>query len=308
MEPADLDRADLLITPTTGLKQHVSSWPIDPDSLYVSLAAIAAPDAIEGVHPKTPVISADDDFVDVVIAADLPDDRPESFGISLSSQLHLWQVMRDIAYAEAKLGHGAASPQDMLATALQRSGIGLKEQAIRQQFAAWLEHQILPARRAIAAVEALQQAGIKFALYGWGWSELSDGRFQSVQDSCLLAARQRAITNTRAVVVPLAHDIELQFLLESLSQAKPVICRGSASLFSQAYPGMENVSGFVDFYGGADELVSAVQSVICPNPQATRRYEDARSLVFREHTWKHRLQAVVQHLVKRKQAPIGAAS
>ncbi len=304
VDATDLARIDLVVAPTTRLKRHIETWPIKYDSLRVCPAAIDEPE----IEQPTPPTIAADDSVDVAIVADLPDDRPASFGISLPSQLRLWQAMRDVACDQIKTKVELASPEEMLVIALKHSGIHLKEKAISQQFAIWLEHQILPARRAIATAEALQQAGIKFALYGWGWSELSDGHFQSVQASCLTATRERASASAKAVVIPLAHDVELQFLIECLSQAKPVICHGSAASFSQDYPELSSVTGFVDFYRGMDELVSAACTAICPNPLATRRYADAQSQVMREHTWPLRLLIVARSLLMKKQTPVSAGS
>ncbi len=303
LETADISKIDFVVTPTARVKQYFESTPIDSDSLLIS------PPAINAIDEATSVMSSsgNDDSVDVVMVADLPDDRPESFGILLPSQLRLWQAMQDVATAHIKSGIKAASPDDMLADALKKSDIRLKERAISQQFATWLEQQILPARRAIATAEALQQAGIRMALYGWGWAELSDGHFQSVQDSCLQAVRRSAIARAKAIVVPLVHDVELQLMMESLRQAKPVICHGSELSFSEDYPELGRVSNFVDFYHDLDELVSVVQKTICLTSNASQKYADAKSYVLREHTWKLRLQSVVNNLVKHKQATVVVA-
>ncbi len=303
LEADDLNRIDVMVAPTARIKRQLASWPIDADSICVSPPAVDTPDNGEAL----PSIIQRDESVDVVILADLPDDRPESFGITLSSQLSLWQAMRDVARVQAQATSDDASPQDLLIRAQKLSGVRLKEQAIRLQFTTWLTQQILPTRRAIVAVEALAQAGINFALYGWGWSELSGGRFQSKQESYAIATRKRAINNARVVLVLLAGDGEVQCLLEGLGQAKPVVCRGSASSFAKSYPGLENITQGIEFYRATDELVHAVRAAISSDSTGgTRKYKDAQIQVLSKHTWACRLQNVVQHVARRKRMPISA--
>ena len=114
----------------------------------------------------------------IVLIADLPDDRPEAFGIRESTHRKLWRQLRDTAsrvWQTARI----AEPSKLLVRAERECHVELVDQALRERFASLAEQVVIPSVVLEQLCGALSDERLSVQAVGKGWQRLKLSGFSN---------------------------------------------------------------------------------------------------------------------------------
>ncbi len=161
------------------------------------------------------------DRFDVACFGDVADLKPESQGITLSSQVSLWK--RLCIEAACRLN---APALEIMESAEKASGVVMGDEPVRKRMLSAIEHTVMPTLVLRASVQALLDAGIDVRVFGAGW------QFSRVPDSRVFASprtpqeRNRVYNASRTVICPLVNHESTQRCVE-VALSGGVVVRGS---------------------------------------------------------------------------------
>lgn len=300
---------DLTKAPPTGIETVFASSCTLRDEL---IACGAQPDAVEHLpvgadatafhsfsEPATPNSTAD---VDIGIMADLPDDRPEACGVTLSSHQALWKAMQlRVERNTDRIRDDFAS--GVLDMAQRDCGTRLQDPVVRRHFLNLLSTRAVPAALARAASGLLSGEGYRVALWGMNWRVhgKEEGHWRGpipIGDTL-----HRILPTVRVVLLPIPSAQAVQLTLDALAAGACTVYRRNHIPLEEEYPGLADLAPHLIGYSTSGELLDAIRSLMPPHDSSSGACEKARSLVRREHTVARRLISIVKTL-KRRQAMV----
>ncbi len=248
---------------------------------------------------------------EVAILLDLPDDRAEACGIEQTSQVELWNRLREIVLRRADdYRHNDAN--GFLDDAQRQSGTTLQDPTVRARFVEMLRSRIAPAALARTAAGTLLKNGIRVAIWGHNWprcggrGESCSGRGDDASSELGPDARRgpvpsgdalNTVFNTATVVlIPGCSPAAVQTALDALAAGANVILRRPDEPFDRLYPDLASLVPLLSFYTTTSTLMDTLTMLSAPPGSADDPREAARSVVRREHTVSRRLSAIVETL------------
>ncbi|MCH8966852.1 MAG: hypothetical protein IID43_04175, partial [Planctomycetes bacterium] len=156
---------DVAIAPSVSFRDRLVQAGLPSSAVEVCDVAVD-----ETTYRPIAVSSEDDRAFDTEVAVlmDVPDDRPEAFGVNLASHLALWSALQ-AGVGERPDRYAYESAAEFLGRAEKASGTILREASIRGHFVGLLRASIAPARIAHARVDALLADGHTVNLWGSHW-------------------------------------------------------------------------------------------------------------------------------------------
>lgn len=248
--------------------------------------------------------------VEVAVLADLPDDRAEAVGIGLAGHITLWNALRDAAVADIE-GCVEAAAGRCLDVAVGKSGVTLKDEALRDDFLRLFRERIAPAVRARKSAASLANGGLLPGLWGrnwaWpkedapadnGWARLVRGHIPTDE------ALARLLRRARVVVLPLATPEAVQIGLDALASGTPIVLHGHRAGFESAFPGLADLAGDLVFFDTPAEVVRSVRRLRSGDRSSLDRHQRVRNAVMQDHTTMQRL----SELIRRMRSCLGACT
>ena len=272
-------------------------------SANVTLCEVAGDDTV--FAPAVSGAPGSGKRLDIVLLADLPDDRPESSGINLISQLNLWRSAQALVRTQADR-FTEARVDELLACASRESGTTLEESVVRTQFLNLFRARIIPANQARAVVDTIQRLRLRMEVLGRGWSFGESGGRASAAPIPSPEDRSALYQRTRLVVLPSASTDVMQEVMNVLLCGTPIICRGSQEALVSDQPGLSDLSGYVSYFEKTSQLPGLVSNLLADFDRAQEMASNARELILEKHTFGRRLHHIVRVLRRRKAAPANA--
>ncbi len=227
----------------------------------------------------------------IAVLADLPDDRPETMDVTLSSHVRLWQALQQVV-ATSIDQYNDDRLDDFLLEAQRQSGTIISDDSSRLRFSQWLKRIIGPSGYARAIADWLSSQSMPVTVSGANWRLhkrwqpcCQDVEFQGNQ------ARKHS-GEARVVVLPTMGDTMLARLLNAIASGNMVIARSESQPFDTLYPGLEGLAAHIHWYSTTHELMKILRQ-FAANPDelaAARRGQIA--FVRDHHTLEHRLRCI----------------
>ncbi len=232
---------------------------------------------------------------DVALLMDVPDDRPESCGITLTSHVKLWQEIRNhlSTCVDQYEPNKAAS---VLEKAERVSGVTLQDTAGRQRFIDFIRLIIAPACRGRTVAKTLTDHGFRLGVWGQHWST---SRLPAEALRGPIPADETLIhvyKNAKIVVLPAANALVVRAALDILAARTDVLCLGGEGEFVQEFPTLKGIASCMRFYRNSRELVEIVAALMSSSKSPRRDRQDGRAAVLAEHTLDKRLLALAERV------------
>ncbi len=232
---------------------------------------------------------------DLVVLMDLPDDRPEASGITVTSHVALWRALQGVAsrlsdqYQPSRAG-------DWLDEAQQLSGVALREKEVRERFLALIRARIAPVAIGRAAVRAVLDTGCHVAAWGTNWPDDADERIVLGGAIPVGAVLNGLFNNAGIVVLPGGVDRWIQVGLDALAAGASVICRAGERAFAADYPQLAALEPFLHIYRTGAELASNVRYLSSESGTRSKQTDTADQMIRGGHTVAHRLRMIAERL------------
>lgn len=237
---------------------------------------------------------------DVALLTDLPDDRPESCGITLTSHVKLWQEIQN--YLSTRVDQYEPSKAAFVLGQAERAiGISLEDAAGRQRFIDFIRFVIAPACRGRTMARALTDHGFRLGVWGQHWSTSNlpakARRGPIPTDETLI----QVFRNAKVVVLPAANALVIRAALDVLAAGTDVLCLAGEEEFLQEFPTLKGIASYLRFYRTSRELVETVAELTNSAKSPRRDRQDDRATAAAEHTLDKRLLALAERVRRRIQ-------
>ena len=229
---------------------------------------------------------------DVALLCDLPDHRPESCDVVLTSHISLWRALVDTVSRDAETYDESRAPF-LLAEALRRSNAQLRDEPVRNLFERTLRERIAPAIIARQTARALLESGFSVHAYGAGWDIEPVDRVivkGLIPDGPEL---RRAVLGARLVAVPWSTGEGARRCLVSLACGVPAALRLASIPFERDYPDLVPLRAHLHVYRSPRDLVEIARHM---KQWRQGPLLEASSAVRRGHTMAERLAALERAL------------
>lgn len=260
-------------------------------------------------HPSN---SASREF-EATIVADVPDDRAEPNGVTLSSHVALWNSL--VALAGRTVDRtNLCSPAELLRRAERESGVAIDGEDLRRFFEDAARRRIVPAACARAARASLAGDRLRVALCGASWDSANSGETH-VGPLPVFPQSLAWFTTTKVLVFPISDRRSVQAALDASAAGANVLLREGEVPFAEDYPQLAPVASLIPFYRNGDELRRSVRALMRPavaDPSAcrTERWADTRTelckelctVLTRDHTVARRIHWMIEELRRRQGA------
>ncbi len=288
----DDDQPVFVATPE--LEQQVRAF--GANAANIRILDVAVDDEV--FRPAPPSEGAHNESLAAVCVSDLPDIRAAALNIDLETHVHLWErVCRTAA------DRPEAAAETILDAAQRASGVTIREEHLRDRFAALIRDRLLPVIHTRIIVESLLASRVDVRVFGAGWEQ---SRVQSdrVSPAPTTAAERSELYNRAAVVVCPVFDQQVpQVCLEVVAVGTCVVLREPETSFESLRPGLADVLAELPH---ARDLRSFIQIAGCLARDAGRRKtacRQARANILDRHLWSHRIETLLETLAERCVAP-----
>lgn len=233
---------------------RASAWDVLANHLDMRRVIRLEPAVDDAVfHPPTPdePIAA---TCDVALLCDLPDHRPESCDVVLTSHISLWRALVDAVSRDAETYDESRAPF-LLAEALRQSNAQLRDEPVRNLFERTLRERIAPAIIARRTAAALVESGFSVHVFGAGWGLEPVDRVivkGLVPDGPEL---RRTVLGARLVAVPWSTGEGVRRCLASLACGVPAALRLASIPFERDYPDLVPLRSHLHVYRSPRDLV-----------------------------------------------------
>lgn len=310
--PQDLPTASWYVAPPTPGASKPLNAPVDHlyfvASRHVAEALAGVGVAPEALRPcglatdpsvyrrlSSDVVPDGEGRTGVAILADLPDLRPQAYGVTLTSHVSLWQSMYKVIMDRVDETR-ARPPEYWLRAAQAASGVPLNEPTVRERFLRLLQAVIVPACRTRAAAVALVKARFPVTVRGRNW-DLVEGngceRSGPIPNGDLL---NQLFNTVGALVLTETSVATLQLAIDALSTGTGVVMFEPDHPFEEEFPALAALSPCLMFYRTRVELVRRIRDLLSADRSRTERRERAALLLHGSHTVTHRLRSMVDQV------------
>lgn len=263
----------------------------------VRLLEVASDDTIFRTLDWKELEAADKRF-DVACFGDFPDLQPGACGIVLESHQRLWDRLCATAAEQTHL-----SPEKVLETAEQVSGVVLTEEDLRNRFLALIRLRVLPSLQMRTAAESLRAANFDVKVFGNGWQFSSVPAADVNAPPPKLADRNAIYNAARVVVCPVFDAQTVQVCLDAVTAGGCVVCRGPQERLESCHPQLTDVLAEIPMFEDTATMLRLVGSLVRQERQRTIRCDHARRIIADHHLWSHRLATIRQSLADRRRKP-----
>ncbi len=228
---------------------------------------------------------------------DLPDDRPETCGVTLPSHIALWHALQHATRRHVDR-YSDAIADEILQMAEKSSGTELIDPAGREQFRSAIATRIAPAAIGRAAVEELSSRGFEIELWGANWPALEsrvDPRHGAIPHGEALV---QMLYSVDAVLLPRMTPLAVQLAMDALAAGASVIVGATYESFLREYPGLSSIAESLSFYQTTGELIDAARQ-LRDDPKRRELAEAAIVEVRTNHSVTQRLITIVDRIRKR---------
>ncbi len=229
------------------------------------------------------------------VMMDLPDDRPEASGVTLPSQIALWEAMQRIVLRDADR-YDDSTAGEVLARAQEECGTALSDEGVSGMFLSLLRSRIGPASVARAMASALVRRGSAVSLWGEHWPAMGrggDGRRGPIPRSDEM---ETAVGNALLVVLPWYSRASVQLAVDAMGRGAVVAMRGSHEVFARGYPDLAVAGQSVNFFQRGDELTKLADAVRSDESRFAEEAMDGMREVMAKHTMECRLGQIVERI------------
>jgi hypothetical protein len=204
-----------------------------------------------GVTPPSSDVSPE---LDVAVIGDVPADRAEAAGVTLSTHARLWNECLKVA-AESVAKAKAPAATEVLERAQSRSGVTLREPRVRGEFVRKIEDRVMPGAFARHLVQELSKQ-FKVSLLGANWEDETRWNARTPGD----AQWAYSVRNARWVVLPFFSAAAVQLAVDALSAGVQVALRAGNSPLTECHPELSGVAKSIRTFRHAREAVEIVRS------------------------------------------------
>lgn len=243
---------------------------------------------------------------DVALLADIPDDRPESCGITLTSHVPLWDSLRQLV-AGAAASRLSPDVEDLLRQAETECGVQITDDGLRDRLLALARQRVLPAAVGRAVMSGLDRRVLRVGVWGNGWR---DDQGNDADDADLVAVRgpipdsdERNILfqSVPHIVLLSATPTNMQFALEAWSVGATVHIAGDAAGSAREFPSLADIIPHLSWWSSAaqlgERLLNVTGRVLLSADDADDRIPRRKQL-FARHTLRDRLIGIRDRLRK----------
>jgi hypothetical protein len=230
---------------------------------------------------------------DVAVLGDLADLRPEAGHVSTDSHARLFETL--VKSAPAWAGpYSAQRANDVLVQAERECERPLKEEGIRNSFVSLIRQVIAPTVVSRLVVERLAKAGLRVRVWGRNWS-LPVTMGAMWQGVVPLPEKRNVVYNAaRVVVCPFFTSGTAQTVLDVLAAGGRPVYRRADIAVKELHPQLGELLGRVPGFHRVAEIEHIVQAAGRDAPAGTTPCDEARRIVYAEHTLTHRLESIRQ--------------
>lgn len=224
---------------------------------------------------------------------DLPDDRPESAGVTLPSQIALWQALQQEVLRRADR-FTLDDAGDVLRRAQQTSGTAITDAELLAQFQTWLCERIAPATVARAVARDMVRGGLTPQIWGRNWPAI--GRGEDLRRGDMDGQRGEPRLDSPAwIVLPWFQPAAVRLALEFMSRGCAVLVRGRRDDFTSLYPGLGELADAI-FWFESKSAAAHLRSLMSQFGKIQQAVHTAAEAIHARHTLAHRLQTLLDFL------------
>lgn len=229
---------------------------------------------------------------------DLPDDRPDSCGITMTSHQALFGTLKRIIPQHIDTPEPMPA-EDLVDRAQHEIGVTLEDSSTQGHFAELVRNQLLPGAVARAHAQALSASGVALAIWGKNWTLGQVG--ESTTDEGIPAgeALNGLFGSSDIAVFPWCRETEMETALDAMAAGLNVVCRAPDEAFEEVFPGLSPLVPHLHLYRTGRELADTVASLQASPDECRERAGVARSLVLAGYCVSHRLLTIVDHVRNR---------
>lgn len=232
----------------------------------------------------------------VLLVADLPDLRPEPYGVTQETHRRLWAHLREQA-AKLWATPRIARADQLLVNAERTTGARLTETELRERLVRLIERVVIPGVVADHVARALATEGYPVAVLGRGWGalELPGVRVASA-DLQELASEENAV-RPRACVSLSGRDPLNPALLHAAAAGWPLLLHElGGQPVMPALGGVLRAGQHFEPFADLAGLLRTLQLLREAPPNLRRRAERAREHVRQHHSYRCRLEELTKRL------------
>jgi hypothetical protein len=196
---------------------------------------------------------------DALVVGDVPDDRPEAAGISMSTHATMWRECVKIA-TDQTMKNKSMQAAELLALAEQHCEAKLRDARIRGEMVQKIEERLLPAAFARHLARELTSR-FKVAFTGANWPEEQRSTSRPVTAGTALAHTPVAnaiARRARWVVLPFISTAAIQTAVDVLAAGGRVALRAGRTPLSEAHPELRDIAQFIPTFTNARQAVEIV--------------------------------------------------
>ncbi len=231
--------------------------------------------------------TADDDTI--VLIADLPDDRPETFGIRESTHRKLWRQLR-VTAARVWQTPRIAEPAKLLVRAERDCHVELIDRTLRERFASLVEQVVIPSVILERLARALADDRVGVLTIGHGWQRLALRGFSTPATSLAQWLQLEPGANPLACIAAGRPDPLGPGLLTAAERGWPLLVHstGGGSLQASLGDVLRRGQHFEPF-ADVSELRRELKAIRERTKAVQSRVERAQKHVRAQHSYRRRL-------------------
>ncbi len=242
-----------------------------------------APDALDEPAAPDPVA----DGAPFLLVGNLPDRRPETYGVTQDTLKQLWQALERVV-ADQWQSERADRADWLLAEAERRCQRAIRDEGLRAQYLRLTRQVIVPAVTLEALARFLLDRGARLETAGRGWQRLVQPRLACVSDEAVFLSPRAADARPAAAIFAGGADPLSGALVQAAATGWPVLLHapGGRSL-SQDLGGVLEPQRHVGVFAHLRRLSELIDEL--SQPAARARIAAARRHVAARHTMAARL-------------------
>lgn len=231
----------------------------------------------------------------VLLAADLPDDNPESWGVRQTSHKRLWHNLRELT-AKAWQNQRGIQNDQLLTQAEQIAELRITNPGLRAQWCDLIWRAIVPAVVLEQITPALTSASISVLAIGHGWHRLTSPHLTPYADDWFALHESGDDLHPRACILAGHTDPFAALAVHAAGRGWPLLVHRLAATLP--LPALADVLHPAQHYAcfGDTKTLSRLLDTLHSDAAHQRRMTRARRHIAEHHTWSHRLQALHEQL------------
>lgn len=234
------------------------------------------------------ITSDDSPTMDIAIVGDLADLSASACGITYSSHIQLWDVIREVATENSNL-----SPTEVLQEAESLCDIRLNDEQIRNHILNAIRDRLIPTLAKRSVTKALADAGFKVNVFGLTWSSHESNNLIARDAPINRQAWRDIFSRSTLVVWPTLSATDIQLCLEAFARSAIV------AFPEQSYDRHSQISEVMQLassYKHSNDLIAIAKRFVGDRDARIDVVQSAQMLIRDQHLIRHRLATILNAL------------